>query len=259
MVPVAVDGEQVKLAVITYKPAGNGPFPTLIFHHGSTGRGTDPSIFARPYEAKMMAEWFTARGWAVILPSRRGRGGSEGRYDEGFAVDQSQGYSCEESLSLPGADRALRDIDAVTPVLLAQPFVDRARFAVGGVSRGGILTTAWSGLHLDQPKAAINFVGGWMGAACSNATSINRNLLNRGVPFQRPSIWLYGDNDSFYPLSHTRANFDAFKAAGGKGTYNTFVPPGTMNGHFINSVPALWSTTMEAYLAERGLPSKPIP
>src|SRR6516164_6074444 len=36
MVPVSVDGETVKLAVITYKPAGNGPFPTLIFHHGST-------------------------------------------------------------------------------------------------------------------------------------------------------------------------------------------------------------------------------
>lgn len=35
--PVTVDGEQVKLAVLTYKPAGDGPFPTLVFHHGSTG------------------------------------------------------------------------------------------------------------------------------------------------------------------------------------------------------------------------------
>ena len=48
MVPVTIDGEQVKLAVITYKPAGSGPFPTLVFHHGSTGRGNDPSIFASP-------------------------------------------------------------------------------------------------------------------------------------------------------------------------------------------------------------------
>jgi len=32
-----------------------------------------------------------------------------------------------------------------------------------------------------------------------------------------------------------------------------------MNGHFINSVPTLWTSTMEAYLAERGLPSKPSP
>ncbi len=47
MVPVTVDGEAVKLALITYKPAGPGPFPTLIFQHGSTGRGNDPSLFAR--------------------------------------------------------------------------------------------------------------------------------------------------------------------------------------------------------------------
>lgn len=141
MVPVTVDGEQVRLAVITYRPAGNGPFPTLIFHHGSTGRGNDATLFARPYNPRPTVEWFVARGWAVVLPSRRGRGGSEGRYDEGFEINRSSGYSCDTSLSLPGADRALRDIEAVTPLLLAQPFVDRSRVAVGGQSRGGILSS----------------------------------------------------------------------------------------------------------------------
>ncbi|MCX7365722.1 MAG: dienelactone hydrolase family protein [Alphaproteobacteria bacterium] len=256
MVPVTVDGESVKLALITYKPAGNGPFPTLIFHHGSTGRGNDPSSFARPYEARTMAQWFTARGFAVLLPSRRGRGGSEGRYDEGFSIDRISGYSCDETLSVPGADRALRDIDAVTPALLAMPFVDRSRVAVGGVSRGGILSIAWSGRQPAVPRAAINFVGGWMGAGCVNATSINRGLLNRGVAYGQPSIWLYGENDTFYPLSHTRANFAAFQKAGGKGAFHEFTPPVGTNGHFINSLPALWTPVMEAYLAERGLPSR---
>jgi hypothetical protein len=64
MVPVAIDGEQVRLATITYKPSGNGPFPTLIFHHGSTGDGRDPAVFARSYDPKALAGWFTARGWA---------------------------------------------------------------------------------------------------------------------------------------------------------------------------------------------------
>ncbi len=254
MVPVSVDGESVKLAVITYKPAGNGPFPTLVFHHGSTGRGNDPSAFARSYDPKPMSEWFVARGWAVVLPSRRGRGGSEGKYDEGFDLNRANGYSCEPTLSIPGADRALRDIDAVTPVLLAQPFVDRSRFIVGGVSRGGILTIAWSGKH-PEAKAAINFVGGWMGTACSAATTINRTLLNRGATYPSPGLWLYGDRDSFYPLSHSRANFEAFQAAGGKGSYLTFTPADSMNGHYINSVPSLWSAPMEAYLRERSLPA----
>ena len=255
MVPVAVDGEQVKLAVITYKPAGNRPFPTLIFHHGSTGRGNDPNLFARPYDPKPTVEWFTARGWAVILPSRRGRGGSEGKYDEGFDLNRSYGYSCEPPLSIPGADRALRDIDAITPVLLAQPFVDRAKFIVGGQSRGGILTIAWAGKH-PEVKAAINFVGGWMGTGCSTATTINQTLFKRGASFGQPTIWLYGDRDPYYPLSHSRSNFAAFEAAGGKGSFNEYTPPQGASGHGISFVPSLWSSRMEAYLTERGLPAK---
>ena len=72
MVPLTIDGEPVRLATITYKPTGNGPFPTLIFHHGSTGSGRDPALFAGRYDPRALANWFTARGWAVILPSRRG-------------------------------------------------------------------------------------------------------------------------------------------------------------------------------------------
>jgi dienelactone hydrolase len=253
MVPVTVDGEQVKLAVITYKPEGNGPFPTLIFHHGSTGRGNDPLLFPKPYDPAALAGWFKARGWAVILPSRRGRGGSEGRYDEGFAIDRAQGYSCDPTLSLPGADRALRDIDAVTPVLLAQPFVDRSRFVVGGQSRGGVLTVAWAGLHPEMPHAAINFVGGWMGEGCPNAGQINTTLFRKGAAFPQPILWLYGDHDPYYSLAHSRSNFAAFQAAGGKGTFDEFTPPAGVIGHFISGFPALWGDTVGDYLAKRGL------
>jgi dienelactone hydrolase len=256
MVPVTVDGETVKLATITYKPAGAGPFPTLIFHHGSTGRGRDPSLFARPFDPKALAEWFTARGWAVVLPSRRGRGGSEGTYDEGFAVDRTEGYTCEQTLSLAGAERALRDIDAVTPVILAQSFVDHGKVAVGGVSRGGILAVAWSGRQPGLPRAVVNFVGGWLGTGCPTATAVNQNLFNRGITFGEPTIWLYGEKDPFYPLSHSQANFAAFQAAGGKAAFHDYVPPEGLNGHQIGAAPQLWSATLEAYLASRGLPAK---
>jgi hypothetical protein len=40
------------------------------------------------------------------------------------------------------------------------------------------------------------------------------------VPFGQPSIWLYCDNDSSYPLSPSRSNFAAFQAAGGKGEFH---------------------------------------
>ena len=159
---VSIDGTTVKLSTVTYKPTGDGPFPTLIFHHGSGN-------FDRPYDPRAVAQWFMARGWAVIAPSRRGRGGSEGVNEEGA--------SCSETVSAEGADRALGDIDAMTPVLIAQPFVDRSRIAVAGQSRGGLLSVAWSGKH-PELRAVVNFVGGWVDTrTCRHGRAINANLL----------------------------------------------------------------------------------
>jgi dienelactone hydrolase len=256
MVPLTIDGEQVKLATITYKPAGNGPFPTLIFHHGSTGGGADPSVFPIPDYQKPLADWFTARGWAVVLPSRRGRGGSEGLYDEGFSQDRARGYTCDAARLLAGAERALRDIDAVTPAILALSYVDKARVAVGGHSRGGILAIAWAAQHPDQSRAVINFVGGWRRTTCATASSVNQALFNRDASRAPPSLWLYGDRDPFYPLSHSRANFAAFQAAGGRGRFFEFEPPADRDGHQISYVPSLWSAVLARYLTRRGLPIK---
>jgi predicted acyl esterase len=100
MVSVTVDGESVQLAMRIYKPATAGPAPTLVFNHGSTGRGTDPSIMVRPIDFPPLAQFFVERGWAVVMPARCGRGGSEGLYDEGFAADRSAGYSCSAAWRL---------------------------------------------------------------------------------------------------------------------------------------------------------------
>jgi dienelactone hydrolase len=256
MVPLTIDGERVKLATITYKPPGDGPFPTLIFHHGSTGGGKDPNVFLIPDYQKPLADWFTARGWAVVLPSRRGRGGSEGLYDEGFSEDRAQGYTCDEARLLAGAARALRDVDAVTPTILALPFVDKAQVAVGGHSRGGVLAISWAAQHPDQSRAVINFVGGWRRTSCATATSVNQALFNRDASRAPPSLWLYGARDPFYPLSHSRANFAAFQAAGGRGTFYEIVPLPDRDGHQIAYVPSLWSKELTLYLTSRGLPVK---
>jgi dienelactone hydrolase len=242
-VSVTLDGKAVKLSTVTYKPSGNGPFPTLMFHHGS-------GEFHLPYDPGAVGRWFVSRGWAVIAPSRRGRGGSEGLNQEGA--------SCTEAEAAEGADQALADIEAVTPALIAQPFVDRSRLAVAGQSRGGILSVAWSGKH-PEVRAVINFVGGWQDTRlCRQGLAINLDLFKRGINWGQPSLWLYGDKDLFYPLKDTKAEFDAFVTAGGKGVWHDFEPPaaGELNGHQINHMPQLWTADMEAYLAERGLPSR---
>jgi len=254
MVPVSVDGQSVRLEMRVYRPAGDGPAPTLVFNHGSTGRGTDPRIFTRPLNFPEVARFFVERGWAVVIPARRGRGGSEGQYDEGFSTDRALGYACDPSLSIPGADRALRDVEAAMNAILDMPFVDRTRVVIGGQSRGGILSVAYAGGHPEQVKGVINFVGGWMGARCSHASVINQTLFQRGARYSGETLWLYGDGDVFYPLSHSRENFAAFQAAGGKGAFHEF--PVDAGGHSLRMYPDRWAALVEAYLKRQGLPSE---
>ncbi|MGH7331518.1 MAG: alpha/beta hydrolase family protein [Candidatus Rokuibacteriota bacterium] len=213
----------------------------------------ESSLFARPIDFPPLAQLFVERGWAVVMPARRGRGGLEGQYDEGFAPDRSAGYSCEPAVSIPGADRALRDMDAAMVAILAMPFVDRDRVVIGGQSRGGILSVANAGQRPSQVKGVINFVGGWMGTRCVNASPINQALFTRGTRCPREMLWLYGDGDPFYPLSHSRENFAAFRAAGGKGTFHELAPPSVANGHQIVRYPDLWRSLVEDYPKRQGL------
>ena len=40
--PFVEAGQAVTLELVYHKPAGHGPFPTLLFTHGSTNNGSDP-------------------------------------------------------------------------------------------------------------------------------------------------------------------------------------------------------------------------
>ena len=135
----------------------------------------------------------------VAFPQRRGRGQSDGLYDEGFTLDRS-GYSCEHDLALLGAAHALEDLDAITDWLRNRMDVDTTRLLVGGTSRGGILAVAHTAQRPDVYLAAINFVGGWIAEGCGDYRSINRTLFVNGAAFPGPSLWLYGEYDSFYGL-----------------------------------------------------------
>ncbi len=253
MVPVVVNGQSVRLEMRIYKPSTEGKVPTLVFNHGSTGNGRDPNLFTKSQDFPQLAQFFVQRGWAVVMPSRRGRGGSEGEYDEGFASDRSRGYTCEPSLSIPGADRALRDIEASIGAILTMPFVDPNRIVIGGQSRGGILSVVYAGQHPAQVKGVINFVGGWLGYGCKTVSTVNQEIFKRGARYPSDTIWLYGDWDFFYPLFHSRENFTAFQAAGGKGVFHEFAPPPGLGGHGIVARPDLWTSVLDDYLKRRGL------
>jgi dienelactone hydrolase len=241
------DGRPVRLEAVIFKPDGAGPFPLAVINHGSTGGGRDPAVAKQTWFAADLAEFLNARGWMVAFPQRRGRGKSDGLYDEGFSQDRKLGYACDAELSLRGADRALGDVDAAIAALRRRPDVAGTPVLIGGQSRGGVLAVAYAGLHPAQIFGVINFVGGWLAEDCSSASAVNQAMFERGAHYARPTIWLYGEGDPFYPIAHSRNNFAAFEKAGGQGSFVEFGGP-PKPGHNVFSDPDLWSGPIGKYL-----------
>ena len=247
--PFTENGQPVSLEVVLFRPLTEGRYPTIAFHHGSTGNGSDPSRFGLTFTSKSVVRYFVEKGWMVAFPQRRGRGKSGGLYDEGFKLDRSA-YSCQEDLALGGAAHALEDLNVITDWLRNRADVDTTRMLVGGSSRGGILSVAHMAQRPDVYLGAINFVGGWISEGCGDYRSINRTLFVDGAAFPGASLWLYGANDSFYSLSYSRTNFDAFSMAGGLGTMVELSRSPGLNGHFIVNDLDLWEPVMDEFLAQ---------
>lgn len=229
------------LHIVIARPPSGGPWPTIIFNHGSTGSGK-PSLFKRVWSPPVVQNYFIERGWMVIFPQRRGRGKSGGRYGEGLAADGS-GYSCEPDIALQGFERAVADIDAVLAHVRTRPDVDQARLAIAGVSRGGILAIAYAGLRPNNFIGAINFNGGWLGRACLAYETVNPMVFAKGATAGIPTLWLHGSYDQYYRIAHCRQNFDRYVAAGGKGTF--IAAP---MGHGLLFKPALWKKQLDSYM-----------
>ena len=245
--PFVENGKRVFLEVVIYKPPGDGPFPALMFNHGSTGNGDDAALFSSTWTSPVIARFFNEQGWMVVFPQRRGRGKSDGLYDEGFELDRSR-YSCDPKLSLPGLERAVADLDAAASHVAGRPDVDSKRMLIGGQSRGGVASIAYSGAYPSRFVGVLNFVGGWVGDACRHSNPINGEGFRRGAAYPKATLWLYGENDPFYKISHSRKNFDVFQAAGGIGEFHAFNLGAGQSGHGLISMRSQWQSAVMSYL-----------
>src|SRR5579871_758151 len=70
---ILLPGREGSLQAWLWRPSGAGPFPALVYNHGSERdpiAGTDGEV----------GPFFAARGFVVLFPVRRGAGKSQGRY-----------------------------------------------------------------------------------------------------------------------------------------------------------------------------------
>jgi carboxymethylenebutenolidase len=125
----------LSLVGYVYHPDGNGPFPTVIWNHGS-----EPNPGARQFDA--VANIFVPAGYAVFTPVRRGQGGSEGPYIVN-TIDELRarrgGSALATTVRLLETEQ-LDDQLAGLAYAKSLPFVDQHRLVVAGCSYGGIQT-----------------------------------------------------------------------------------------------------------------------
>jgi len=134
-----------------YKPAGSGPFPALIWNHGS-----EKAPDAGP-QFDTVASIFVPAGYVVLAPVRRGHGRSKGPYISD-AVQQTRaakGREAAGALAVRLLETEQLD-DQLAGLAYARqlPFVDANRMVVAGCSYGGIQTLLGAERNVGY-KAAI--------------------------------------------------------------------------------------------------------
>jgi dienelactone hydrolase len=175
-----------------YKPDGKGPFPALLWNHGSE---------RRPGWLPELAPIFLSKGYILFIPHRRGHGRSPGEYvmDQLARAGQSGGLHARDRKLVELMEEHLEDQVAALTYLKSLPEVDPQRIAVAGCSFGGIQTIlmAEQGLGL---RASIDFAGA--AQTWKDAPALQDRLIKAVRHAQMPVLFIQAEND--YDLAPSR-------------------------------------------------------
>jgi carboxymethylenebutenolidase len=229
---------------VLYKPEGAGPFPAVLYNHGSA-----PGMLSNAaFEA--IGPLFQRRGWAFFAPYRRGQGlsASTGPYigDEIAATAKKGGIhaGAKTMIRLLETDH-LNDQLAALAWLRKQTFVQPQRIAVAGNSFGGIETVL--GVERESFCAAIDASGG--AQSWAQAPEL-QTLMTRAVRNSHAPIFFFqAEND--YDLSPSRILSAAMKDAGKVSEMKIYPPFGksARDGHsFAYLGSSVWADDVFRFL-----------
>ena len=183
---VSIPSGGLTLKGFIYRPKGAGPFPSVIWNHGSEKLpGWQPEL----------AAFYTSRRFVFFIPHRRGHGLSPGDYivdrQRKFEADHPHDREAVWKEQVRLLDEYNPDVVASLAWLKSQPYVDKDRIVMSGCSYGGIQTllTVEKGLGV---KGFIPFAP----AAMSWANVKLRERLLRAVgDAKAPLFLLQAGND----------------------------------------------------------------
>ncbi|HEY3305920.1 MAG TPA: prolyl oligopeptidase family serine peptidase [Candidatus Binatia bacterium] len=172
----------LELKGFVWKPSGDGPFPALLWNHGSE---------KSPGSVETVAPYFVSKGFIFFVPHRRGQGRSPGPYimDElSGAVSKSK----RGGMSVKLHETHFQDQLAGLKYLMALAYVDKNRIAVMGASFGGIQTM----LAVERGpgyRVAVNCSGGT--ETWSGSSDLRSLLIAAARKATMPVFFLQAEND----------------------------------------------------------------
>jgi dienelactone hydrolase len=181
---ISIPGKRGRLQAWLWRPAGPGPFPVLVYNHGSERdptEGTHGNI----------GPFFLAHGYAVLFPYRRGTGKSDGRpwSDE----VESQPEDRREQATI---DRLVEENDDIVSAIewaRAQSWAARDQIDVAGCSFGGVEALLTAARPVPGVRAAVDFAGAsksWDGAPL-----LRERLLLAVEAAKVPVFFVQAEND----------------------------------------------------------------
>jgi len=175
---VIVPSGKLRLKAFLWKPSGPGPFPAVLFCHGSGGADADHTAGLPITEAaEKLAPMFLKHGYAFLFLFRRGQGLSADQapfmQDILQREEATKGKEARQHLQVVLATTDhLDDVLAALSFLKTAPAIDTKRIAIAGHSFGGQLTL----LATERDKtvrAAVTF------AAAANSWERSSELRDR--------------------------------------------------------------------------------
>jgi dienelactone hydrolase len=245
MIPVGYGAAGVQLETTIFKPPGPGPFPLVIMNHGKALG--NPHSQARDRFIVLSKE-FVKRGYAVVIPMRKGFSKSTGDYVE---------HVCD--MAANGQDQA-NDLQNALEYVVRQSWADKDRIVVAGQSYGGLATMAFGTRHFPGVKGLINFAGGLRihGGSCEWQANLVAAFGEFGAKTNIPSLWFYGENDSHFDPALASRMHDAYVRSGNQARLVAF-GPFKKDAHGMSSSPAgvrVWWPETEKFLAQIGMPTE---
>jgi dienelactone hydrolase len=241
--------QRLTLEATLYRPKGPGPFPLVVLSHGTSRNPKERQGKRLRYDAQ---SWeFVSMGFAVVIPMRRGYGHSEGDYAEGEGL-------CDHSHFYAAGLQSARDLRATVEYVSALPGIDPQRLVLVGHSSGGFASLILASQGLPGVRGVINFAGG-RGSSERRNCSPHKLIEACGLAGRTtrvPTLWLYAQNDSYFPPRLARKMSTAFRQAGGQVEF-VMLPPFGDEGHYLfTDVRGLarWTPAVNRFLNDHGFP-----